>query len=119
MHRIIVDFPDPDGPATTTTSPGHTFTVIPRRTCSFPNHLCTSSSKMIGPLSRGRVVASARALTGVSSTLSPHSKYTSHAQGPASRLREYALPFSKPEPMLILTTRLRHGVGAHHVTHTQ
>src|SRR5881296_2920090 len=89
MHRIIVDFPDPDGPATTTTSPGHTFTVIPRRTCSFPNHLCTSSSKMIGPLSRGRVVASARALTGVSFTLSPHSKYTSHAQGPASRLREY------------------------------
>src|SRR5437016_685444 len=87
MHRIIVDFPDPDGPATTTTSPGQTFTVIPRRTCSLPNHLWTSSSKMIGPLSRRRVVALAPALTGVSFTLSPHSKYTSQAQGPASRLR--------------------------------
>src|SRR5438552_13309005 len=115
MHRIIVDFPDPDGPATTTTSPGQTFTVIPRRTCSLPNHLWTSSSKMIGPLSRRRVVALAPALTGVSFTLSPHSKYTSQAQDPASRRREYALPLSKSEPSLQRATRVRHAVGAHKV----
>src|SRR2546427_12267250 len=48
MHRIIVDFPDPDGPATTPTSPGHTRKAMPRKTCSFPNHLWTSSSAMIG-----------------------------------------------------------------------
>src|SRR5437867_11121133 len=115
MQRIIVHFPDPDGPATTTTSPGQTFTVSPRRTCSLPNHLWTSSSKMIGPLLRRCVVALAPALTSVSFTLSPHSKYTSQAQDPASRLREYALPLSKSEPSLQRATRVRHAVVAHKV----
>jgi hypothetical protein len=39
MVRKSVDFPDPEGPMTTTTSLGSTSRSTPRRTCRVPNHL--------------------------------------------------------------------------------
>src|SRR5438874_1862352 len=40
-QRISVLLPEPDGPHTTTTSPGATDRVMSRSTCSLPNHLLT------------------------------------------------------------------------------
>jgi len=50
MVRMNVDLPEPDAPKMTTTSPVSTVRSIPRRTCSWPNHLWTSRATMIGSL---------------------------------------------------------------------
>ena len=47
-QRMRVDLPEPDGPMMHTTSPFMTFIVIPFRTSSVPNDLCTSFSETIG-----------------------------------------------------------------------
>ena len=39
-QRSSVDFPEPDGPMTTCTSPGSRVRSIPFRTWLLPNHLC-------------------------------------------------------------------------------
>ena len=43
-HRRNVDFPDPDGPRTTTASRRFTVSEIPFRTWSLPNHLWTPTA---------------------------------------------------------------------------
>ena len=45
-QRISVDFPEPDGPHTTTTSPAATARLMSLRTLSFPNHLFTSLNRI-------------------------------------------------------------------------
>src|ERR671930_64515 len=47
-HRIRVLLPEPLGPAMTIFSPSHTSRLIPRRTCSRPNDLCTLRKLMSG-----------------------------------------------------------------------
>ncbi len=51
MHRIIVDFPEPDGPHTTTRSFCPTLIVTSRSTCIAPYHLFTRSSRIAGTVS--------------------------------------------------------------------
>src|SRR5712691_8972255 len=49
-QRIKVLFPEPEGPHTTTTSPGWIFSERSWRTWSFPNHLLTCLKSMAGSL---------------------------------------------------------------------
>ena len=44
MQRIIVDFPDPEGPQMTIFSPLRTLRFTSRRTWKDPYHLCTPTS---------------------------------------------------------------------------
>src|SRR5262249_38221677 len=47
-QRMSVLLPEPDGPHTTTTSPGVTASRMPLSTCSLPYHLPTSLNSMTG-----------------------------------------------------------------------
>src|SRR5512132_3251863 len=47
MQRIIVDFPEPDGPQTTMRSPFFTVRLMFLRTWNWPYHLCTPSRRII------------------------------------------------------------------------
>src|SRR3972149_2987892 len=91
-RRIIVDLPEPEGPATTTTSPDRIARLMPRSTCSLPNHLCTSSSRMMCWPSRAALVPAgwvAVALWVVS-------------------IGPILLPFSQPQPLLQDAAAVRH-----------
>src|SRR3990172_7501980 len=95
MQRIIVDFPEPEGPATTTTSPGRIARLMPRRTCSLPNHLCTSSSRMMcwpswAALAPAGWVAVALLVVSIGTIL---------------------LPLSQPQPLLQDAAAVRHQGG--------
>src|SRR4051794_40254574 len=48
MHRMNVDFPEPDGPMMHSTSPGWTSRVMPLSTSTGPNVLRTSSARTSG-----------------------------------------------------------------------
>ena len=48
-HLISVDFPDPDGPHTTTTSPLATSVLQFFNTCMVPYHLLTLLMVIMGP----------------------------------------------------------------------
>src|SRR3972149_5366162 len=94
MQRIIVDLPEPEGPATTTPSPARIARLIPRRTCSLPNHLCTLSSRMMCWPSRAALVPAgwvAVALWVVS-------------------IGPILLPFSQPQALLQEAAAVRHQV---------
>src|SRR5512140_536589 len=47
--RMRVDFPEPEGPQTTTTSPARTRRLILFSTWRLPNHLWTPSNRIIAP----------------------------------------------------------------------
>src|SRR5690606_15513478 len=47
MQRIMVDFPDPDGPQITMRSPGATFRSMLRSTWNCPYHLLTLSMRIM------------------------------------------------------------------------
>src|SRR3990170_4862548 len=103
MQRIIVDLPEPEGPATTTPSPDRIARLIPRRTCSLPNHLCTLSSRMMCWPSRAALVPAgwvAVALWVVS-------------------IGPILLPFSQPQPLLQDAAAVRHQVGEDEVADQQ
>ena len=67
--RMNVDFPDPDGPTITTTSPRRTVVEIPLSAWNPPNHFSTSSASIMTSPSAGAGMASsfAVALTASSS----------------------------------------------------
>ena len=59
MQRMKVDFPEPEGPITTTTSRGATSTLTSRSTWKSPNHLFTSRQMMMGSVSSRNVSSTA------------------------------------------------------------
>src|SRR3990170_3236479 len=62
MVRMKVDFPEPDGPAITSTSPRRTRRLTPRSAWNSPNHFLTSSQTMMSlPVSR-------RSISGIAQT---------------------------------------------------
>ena len=82
MVRMNVDLPEPDGPAMTSDLAGWTVRSMPRRTCSWPNHLWTSRQTMM--------VVGGVSPSGRSPRVSTRSSLT-HAQLPLetiARLRE-------------------------------
>src|SRR5579885_3649160 len=70
MQRIMVDFPEPDGPQTTTRSPRLTLRLTSLRTWNSPYHLCTWRISIIGSPAVARSVA-ALMLIDTRSSLSP------------------------------------------------
>src|SRR5690554_2043441 len=81
IQRISVDFPEPDGPMTTTTSPLFTDMLMSRKTWKSPNHLLRPSISMILSLPGG-----ASALTTLLATASLMCFLSRDARGvPAAR----------------------------------
>ena len=96
MVRMKVDFPDPDGPKTTTTSPLLIVVDTPLSAWNAPNHLCTSRQTIISSV----VPVSSLAVTGpsvVSDCLQSraHTYRAPTRRWSSTRLLTYDIPYVK------------------------